>query len=446
VHPGDPLHVTFTVHNGGDGSASNVKAEVRLVSLMNPSQPRIALGEDSIPDAIASGASVDRALDTKVPLGTAPGRYAVEVEAQIRGGDATEYSVDNNTSQASVLEVLPLPPPQVAPLNSSVLLPDNAFPGGLLTGVVIGPDDKPVANTPVEIAGGVAAELTGEVIGETSPCPPDNPNCQQEKTARKALPGGPPEPPVDCAAVLQKVSATMPPSTPAAVTELPSGVAGGQGVRQLGTDAAGRFAVCVSPTEPELQVNLPGRATTKLKSDRDPTPAPERPPDFFQPGQKVSVNGLIRDPQATQGDRNWLLPVVHAWSPDGRRIVSALRTPLELAPGPAQLSYTGSDGQRCTSQGTVFKILRASLDHSQLHSNQGASFEYEVQFASTTNQSLCVEMHIDGPIVLLQAPPEVIVIDAGGLGHFGGKIRATQVTPGVAVPFNINPHIHVCGN
>jgi hypothetical protein len=55
-------------------------------------------------------------------------------------------------------------------------------------------------------------------------------------------------------------------------------------------------------------------------------------------------------------------------------------------------------------------------------------------------------MHVDGPIVLLQAPPEVIAIDAGGLGHFGGKIRATQVTPGVAVPFNINPHIHVCGN
>jgi hypothetical protein len=189
---------------------------------------------------------------------------------------------------------------------------------------VIGPDNHPVANTPVEIAGGIPAELTGEVIGDPQPCPPENPNCQPEKPARKPVLG---LPPVDCAAVLQKVREA---ATPAATANIPSPAASGpDGVPQVVTDSAGRFALCVSPTAPELNVNLPGGQKTIVKADRDLPPAPEIPPDFFQPGQKVSVNGLIRDPQVTQSGRTWPLPVVHAWSPDGRRTISALQAPKE---------------------------------------------------------------------------------------------------------------------
>ena len=93
----------------------------------------------------------------------------------------------------------------------------------------------------------------------------------------------------------------------------------------------------------------------------------------------------------------------------------------------------------------MFRIIRAYIDRSQLHSNQGATFEYEVQFASQAGESLCVEMHIVGPLTLVQAPPQVIPIDAGGIGRFSGKVRATQVAAGAAVPFDITPHIHVCG-
>jgi hypothetical protein len=96
-------------------------------------------------------------------------------------------------------------------------------------------------------------------------------------------------------------------------------------------------------------------------------------------------------------------------------------------------------------QASVFKILRASLDHSQLHSNQGASFGYEVQFAAQSGQSLCVEMHAAGPVAIVQQPTEVIPVDSSGVGRFGGKIRATQVVPGSAVPFELTPNIHACG-
>jgi hypothetical protein len=157
------------------------------------------------------------------------------------------------------------------------------------------------------------------------------------------------------------------------------------------------------------------------------------------------MTGLVKDPKITQTGRTWLLPAVQAWSPNGQQVISAFKTPNDLQPGPAQLSYTGADGQIHQFQGGVFKIVRAFLDRSQLHSNQGATFEYDVQFAAPSGQKLCVEMHVAGPIVLVQAPAETIAIDANGLGKFGGKIRAVQVTAGAVVPFDLSPNIHVCG-
>jgi hypothetical protein len=335
--------------------------------------------------------------------------------------------------------------PQTAPPNSVILVPDNAFPGGVLTGVVIGPDDQPVPNTPVEVAGGVPATLSGEVIGEPAPCSPNDPKCQPQKPTQTVL-----RPPVDCAALLQKIreAAVAPvPGQPNAPNQpspanAPGSPAGGNNVV---TDAAGRFALCVPTTAPTVTVNLPGNTKVPINPMGDQSPPPNQPPDFFQPGQKISLPGAIRDPKATQGGRTWLLPAVQAWSPDGQKAISAIKAPNDLKPGPAQLSYLDANGRPQQVQATVFKITRAFLDRSQLHSNQGATFEYEVQFAAPGQEKLCVEMHVAGPVVLVQAPAQVIPIDANGMGKFGGKIRATQVTPGAVVPFDLSPHIHVCG-
>src|SRR5260370_42166365 len=106
-----------------------------------------------------------------------------------------------------------------------------------------------------------------------------------------------------------------------------------------------------------------------------------------------------------------------AWSPNGQQVISAFKAPNDLKPGAAQISYTGGDGQIHQVQGTVFKIVRAFLDRSQLHSDQGATFEYDVQFDSQAGEKLCVQMHVAGPIVLVKAPPAVIPIDGGGLGE-----------------------------
>jgi len=341
------------------------------------------------------------------------------------------------------------PTPQLAPPNSAILVPDGAFQGGLLTGVVIGPDDQPVPNTPVEIAGGIPATLSGEVIGEPLPCAAgkaaNDPNCQPQKPVPPHVPAGSP---VDCSALLRKIrEAALPPdhATNRAVPEQ-TGVdtVAGPGGPQAMTDANGRFALCMLPTAPKVDVNLPGVGKVPVQAVPAVPTLPNKPPDFFQPNQKVSLTGLVKDPKISQSGRTWLLPAVQAWSPNGQQVISAFKTPNDLKPGPAQLSYTGADGQIHQFQGGVFKIVRAFLDRSQLHSNQGATFEYDVQFSSPAGEKLCVDMHVAGPIVLVQAPTEVIPIDANGLGKFGGKIRAVQVTAGAVVPFDLSPNIHTC--
>ena len=154
-----------------------------------------------------------------------------------------------------------------------------------------------------------------------------------------------------------------------------------------------RVAFAQAIAEPELErvhaqfardvvdVNLPGGTKVPIKAVGNQPPPPNKPPDFFQPNQKISVTGSISEPKAVQGGQTWLLPAVQAWSPDGQKTITAFKMPKQLAPGPAQLSYTGADGKPQQVQGTVFKIIRAFLDRSQLHSNQGATFEYDVQFA-----------------------------------------------------------------
>jgi hypothetical protein len=420
--------------------------------------------------------------------------------------EARLFGNPSNTSVASSQPAAPPSrpaPPQPAPANSTVLVPDNAYPGGLLTGVVVGPDDKPVPNTPVEIAGGVPATLGGVVIGEPAPCPAGTPGCATQNPqqpsagntppgavppARTAIPGSAPSagnvppssfPPVNCASVLQ-AAATPPAGTPApgqpnstpagvpvpgqpsnpAGAYLPTGApvpgqagsspapatpAGTAGTTQVVTDALGRFALCMAPSVPTLSVNLPGGAKVPVSAIQGQPPALSQPPDFFQGGQKIALGGSPRDFTVTQNGNTWQPPVARAWSPDGRQSVTTFMIPRTLQPGAAQIYYTGGDGQRHTAQGSVFRIIRAFLDHEQLHSEQGATFEYDVQFAAQAGPQLCVEMQTLGPIVMVKAPPHVIPIDASGLGRFTGKIRATPVAPGATVPFDLKPDIHACG-
>ncbi len=396
----------------------------------------------------------------------------------------------------------PPSPPQPAPANSTILVPDNAYPGGLLTGVVVGPDDKPVPNTPVQIAGGVPASLGGEVVGEPAPCSANDPACQPQQPQQPSAGNNPPgaagptpratptpapsasntpsssAPPVNCASVLRAAASSpagmvpgqtssTPPGTPvpgqpnnpagaylptgapvpgqAAGTPSPAAPAGPAGGTQVVTDALGRFALCMAPSAPSLNVNLPGGTPVAVPAAQGPPVAASQPPDFFQGGQKITLGGAPRDFTITQNGNSWQPPVARAWSPDGRQSVTVVRAPLQLQPGPAQISYRQPDGRMHTAQGSVFRIIRAFLDHSQLHSDQGARFEYDVQFAAASGQRLCVQMHTLGPIVMVQAPAQVIPIDANGLGKFGGKIRAEAVAPGTAVPFDITPDIHVCG-
>jgi CARDB len=458
VHTVDPSKLTITAEYKCPDSRPAVAAlpgTIRVQGHLDPVHDNTVVAIDYT--SSGGGATVTHLVHTDAASNfedalptSSPGGW--EVRALWQG------DMDHSGSVSDVIKVMASPrdcnpapsTPQTAPPNSTILVPDTGFQGGLLTGVVIGPDDQPVPNTPVEIAGGVPATLTGEVIGEPEPCPPNDPKCQPQQPPAGIAPG----PPIDCAKVMMRkaggdaaATAATQPNQPSAnnLSGAPAatGAVGGPG---LVTDAAGRFALCVLPNAPTLDVNLPGGAKVPVKTVEGQPSLPSVPPDTFQPGQKVSIIGVLRDPRATQGGRTWLLPAVHAWSPNGQQVISAFKTPNDLKPGPAQIAYTGADGQQHEIQGTVFKIVRAFLDRSQLHTDQGATFEYDVLFLAQPGQSLCVKMRVAGPVALVKEPPPVIPIDASGKGTFSGRIRAVGVTPGSRVPFDLNADIHVCKN
>ena len=400
----------------------------------------------------------------------------------------------------------PLPP------GSTVLLPPDSFPGGVLTGVVIGPDDKPVPNTPVQIAGGVPTELTGVVIGEEPtperPKPPERQPCTPDP-ATGQLPAGCPPPtqtacgpntpagtpgcpggkqptlppinvPQDCASLLQKargildqaggtdhilIGLDQPSVSGAAAGEFGkqgetgggAGFSGGQDttgntyLNQNGggitTDANGRFALCVRPDSKKVDVTL-GDGSVRGSvpaTGQPPSGACDKPPQFFQPADRIDLCQPAKRPTLEQGGQTWLLPAVQAISPNGDQVLTTVRTPRDLQPGEATLSFVDQGGQKRSFTGGVFRIVSASLDRNKLRSNEGADFDYELAFSPQWGgRQLCINVGTSGPIVLAQPPPPQLDVNGDGHASVKGKIRATQVAPGSATPFSIKLHISDC--
>jgi hypothetical protein len=353
---------------------------------------------------------------------------------------------------------LATPPPwNQAPGGSTMLVPDQAFAGGTLTGVVLGPDDQPVANTPVQIAeGGIPGDLGGEVIGDEPP---------EKKSEAQPTPGGTKpdtQKPVSTIAAGKK----MPPFVKCAASGAVNSAqqAGAQAMSLTSaptvvrTDALGRFALCVSPQTTKVSVNLPpqtGETKTNpvliptMSKAAEPVPQPPlpKPPEFLQPGQKFTLSGLFPKAGFEQNGKQGYVPVATATTHDDWEAISTFKAPRSLQPGAVNWKLTDRAGKQTSFSSGIFEIVRASLDRSQLHSNQGADFEYEVLVSpQTIPNGLCVEMNWTGPITMLQSPPAKVPVDASGHGKFGGKIRATQIAPGSSIPFDINAKFHSCGN
>ena len=66
-------------------------------------------------------------------------------------------------------------------------------------------------------------------------------------------------------------------------------------------------AAKIDPNAPKVDVNLPGGGKVPVQAVPALPGLPNKPPDFFQPGQKVSLIGLLKDPKVTQTGRTWLL-------------------------------------------------------------------------------------------------------------------------------------------
>ncbi len=360
------------------------------------------------------------------------------------------------------------PPSILAPPGSTILVPDQAFSGGVITGVVLGPDDQPLANTPVLLAGGgVPGVLSGEVVGDQPKQEsPAQPTQKPEGPVAQANPGAQPEPAAPAKPSAQPQVATLPPFVTCGTSNLPgsggiaqtpaSAAPENQSPGSLLTDALGRFALCVLPGVQNVVVNLPpppGSASNVssnipvIQEAGQPVPQPPipQPPEFLQPDQKFTLSGIFPTGSFEQNGKQGNVPVATAISANGTQSITTFKTPHDLQLGLVNWTLTDRAGKQAKFAGGVFKIVSASIDRSKLRSNQIADFEFDVMVEpQSIPNGLCVDTKLAGPVFMVQAPPAQVPVDASGRGKITGKIRATQVMAGSTVPFNIETNFHAC--
>src|SRR5262249_33992720 len=115
---------------------------------------------------------------------------------------------------------------------------------------------------------------------------------------------------------------------------------------------------------------------------------------------------------------------------------------VQNASGFQQPAPTVSKG---TDELVAYRIVTASLDRANLHSNQGPSFRYKLFFPPRSEgQNLCVKIAVTGPVALVEAPPNELEINDSGLAVVAGKIRSTQVGVGKTVSFNLKLRVSDC--
>lgn len=353
-----------------------------------------------------------------------------------------------------------------------LLLPSSAFAGGILTGYVIGPDNRPVANAQVTVNGGM---LMGEVIGDPvkkeekrpttsgGPWMPSNqfgpeygrpvPFSDWQRTAIdfcKAGPGGSgnnPGPPD--ANPGPPEGNPGPPERPSFQWETGQPAGGDSASPQWGgfTNAAGGFLICVPPGAQDVQVSLPGSGEPVAVPLSPPgaTRSPSAPPSFCNQGQHFDLAGAFPHASAEQDGKTSDLAVVMAIAPGGEA-VSTVECPPDLHPGPLMLSLTDGSNRTREYQAHIFRFVDGNIDHAHLVSGQPADFWYDVQMGpEEAGKSLCLQVTVAGPVVLTKPPARRFKLDGTGRARVSGKIRATHVAPGTTIPFVIHPSFFECG-
>lgn len=378
------------------------------------------------------------------------------------------------------------PAEEKPPTPNRLLLPSSGFSGGILTGVVIGPDNNPVPNAPVTINGGV---LMGEVIGDSikkndQTSGPDDKKQRFRSGGPWIQPGGDtsfgPEygrpgsftdwqrSAIDfCKAGPAAAQANPgPPDKPSFQWGDGHSAGGTAASPQWGglTNAAGGFIICVAPNAENVQVKfVPGVSSEPPVVDTQPAPVsvPVRPPGtkqglydppfydppfFCSPGQRFDLNGAFPHASYEQDGKAGEMPVAMALNTDGKTALTTVECSNNLHPGPAKLSITDGTSHVRDYQTHVFQFINGALDQTQLMGGQPADFWYEVQMGpEEAGKSLCVAVTVAGPVVLTKPPEQKVTVNGDGRARVSGKIRATHVAPGSTIPFVIHPTFSECG-
>ncbi len=377
--------------------------QIQARGALKPAIPRAVVAIDYTSPGGKTQTHTVRADDNGTFTDSLPGSPGEWIVRALWQGDKENSSAVSEAVRVRLGGDEPQAESQQLPAGSQILTTPVAFEEGVLTGYVIGPDDQPLADVPIEVSGGDI--LTGVVVADAEPEKKDQP---QQPTPRP---------------------------TP------------GKG-QQARTDKNGRFVLTVAPGAGKVGVAVPGLppAEVPVVKDLSPNQAPPDPPDNVKPGERITVTEAYPNAQFEQGGKQGQTPVATAVTKNGKRGISSLRVPRSILPGVVRWRFKDAKGQFRAAESRGYRTIRAWLDRKALHTSEGASFGYEMDFgADAAGSNVCVSVTLGGPVRFVKAPDPQVRIGPDGRVSWGGRIQAQQIAPGTEIPFSITPAVRRCG-
>lgn len=271
---------------------------------------------------------------------------------------------------------------QKSPVGSQLFLPDVAFSGGKLYGMVIDSDNNPVENTTV-----ITSTLSGVIVQETT---------DENGTFTSPIPVGFEPVTVTCAGIelVQKLKIIN--SIPKYIPYKPNEYV------QTGSknNIIGDYSNVEFENNPFSKSEIPSTSVT---------------------GELISV------------------PVSRAINSDGSMAITSYKIPENLKPGNYNIYFVDELGEKNKYEMGVFEIVSAEIEREKLIAGEKAEFFYEFNFGQGPEREVGIRINTTGPIKF-KREGKIIPLKVNSNGHakFLDNIRARKSIAKTSVPFTIH--------
>ncbi len=311
------------------------------------------------------------------------------------------------------------------PDGSTIVMASTAFGGGSLTGVVIGPDTRPISNVPVQVSSltGVIVETQTDEDGKFESPVPAEVGDKITATLAGIATGA-------AGNVVMSVVSSLPDQIP---HQPPHFLQPGAPVEVVGDYTE---VVFEDPAHPLADGQISSGEELGSTPSTDSTSATGRSADqvgTYRSGETSSVGSSSNDggPAELLAETGVAeVPAAVSIGPAGTPAVTKFLVPPGISPGNLVLSMTDSSGVVERFNAATFE-MSGFIDQDRLTSGQKTEFTYNFRFPPGEPRDVWLTVNTTGPINYPKAGKrQRLHITADGSATFVGKVKATKSSPG----------------